>query len=65
MTAANKRFITLSNFFFFKDAMAQNHPATKTLKAKGKNRTKSKMMVGNLIAATNWSMIQKVISATN
>ena len=34
--------ITLSNFFFFKDAMAQNLPATKTLKAKGHNRTKAR-----------------------
>ena len=42
MSAANKRFITLSNFFFFKDAMAQNHPATKTIKAKSKNRTKAR-----------------------
>ena len=36
------RLITLSNFFFFKDAMAQNLPATKTLKAKSKTRTKAR-----------------------
>ena len=34
--------LTLSNFFFFKDAMAQNPPATKTLKAKSETRTKAR-----------------------